>query len=151
MPSDIVRLLHLVIKFDLDMIVSNWYICVSILVLLFLLSKPFVWFCRKSAYWGRTKLSEEEIERLFGDDEKSMLALRFLAKAYDVPLGFLRPDDVFTKEGRLWKYDAWTYGRGQEIISDYLQSKGLTLVSEKWTVSDFVNWYAGKIPHKTNC
>lgn len=139
------------IEFELDMIVSNWYMCVAIPALLFLLSKPFIWFCRRSAYWGRAKLSEKEAERLFGDDEKVMVALRFLAKTYDVPLGFLRPDDVFTKEGRLWKYDAWTYGRGQEIMSDYLQSKGLAQVSEKWTVSDFVSWYVGKCPHKRNC
>lgn len=142
--------LHLTIRFELDMIVSNWYMCVAIPVLLVLLSKPFVWFCRRSAYWGRAKLSKEEIGRLFGGDEKVMFALRFLAKAYDVPIEFLRPDDVFTKEGRLWKYDAWSYSRGQEIVSDYLQSKGLKQVSEKWTVSDFVNWYAGKIPHNAD-
>lgn len=142
---------HLAIKFELDMIVLNWYMCVAIPALLFLLSKPFIWFCRRSAYWGRAKLSKEEIERLFGGDKKTMFALRFLAKAYDVPLGFLRPDDAFTKEGRLWKYDAWTYGSGQEIMSDYLRSKGLTQVSENWTISDFVRWYVGKWPREENC
>ena len=120
---------------------TSWYSYVAVPVLGLLFAKPVMEFCRRSAYWGRPKRPEDEVFRLFGDGERVEAALRFLAKTYDVPLGFLRPDDVFTKEGPLWKYDSWTESGGQEDLNDYLVAHGKTDIPQTWTLRDFVQWY----------
>ena len=120
---------------------TSWYSHVAVPVLVLLFAKPVMEFCRRSAYWGRPKRPEDEVFRLFGGGERVEAALRFLAKTYDVPLGFLRPDDVFTKEGPLWKYDSWTESGGQEDLGDYLVAHGKTDIPQTWTLRDFVQWY----------
>ena len=111
------------------------------LVLVFVFAKGIVGFCRRSAYWGRSELGEQEVRSLFEADKETMEALRFLAKSYDVPIGLLRPDDVFTKDGRLWKYDSWTLSNGQDVVSDYLRNAGVESVPATWTVRDFACWF----------
>ena len=111
------------------------------MVLALLLLKPFMEFCRRSAFWGRPKLPDDKVLCLFGGGECTRTALLFLAKVYDVPLGLLRPDDVFTDKGPLWKYDSWSLSAGQEKLDDYLREHGKVDVPQTWTLFDFVQWY----------
>ena len=46
-----------------------------------------------------------------------------LASFYEMPMGLLRPDDVFTKDGPLWKYDSWSLGEGQDKLNEFVQKK----------------------------
>lgn len=108
--------------------------------LLPVLGMPFVWLGRRSVFWGRRRLSDEETIRLFGGGDSTAEALSFLAKAYELPLGFLRPDDVFTPKGLLWKHDTWA-GIGFEELEMLVQGHGLSDVPVEWTVRDFVEWY----------
>lgn len=110
-------------------------------VAVLLLAWPVLEFCRRSAYWGRRKWSERELRAAFGESQKVMDALTLLAKFYQVPIGFLRPDDTFTKEGRLWKYDTWLFGDGQEALNDFVSEHGLHGEHPDWTIMDFVKWY----------
>ena len=110
-------------------------------VLFLLLARPVFEFCRRSAYWGRRKWSERELRAAFGEGKKVMDALALLAKFYQVPIGFLRPGDTFTKEGPLWKYDSWSFSDGQEALNDFVREHGLNGEHPDWTIKDFVNWY----------
>lgn len=102
---------------------------------------PLFIFCRRSAYWRRKRLPSEDVVRLFGGGREVMDALQFLARTYEVPIGFLRPDDVFTKDGPLWKYDSWSLGNGQEVLCEYLEAHGKVDGMSEWRIRDFVHWY----------
>ena len=114
---------------------------IILIAVVLILSKPFIWVCRRSAYWGRRKWSESELIVAFDGGQNAMEALSLLSKFYEVPIGFLRPDDVFTKGGRLWKYDSWSFGSGQEKLNDFVWGHGLRGEHPDWTIKDFVRWY----------
>ena len=114
---------------------------ILILVIVLVLSKPIIWVCRRFAYWGRKKWSDDEVRCVFGGGQDVMEALSLLSKFYAVPIGFLRPEDVFAKEGRLWKYDSWTFNSGQDRLNDFVWAHGLHGEYPDWTILDFVNWY----------
>lgn len=114
---------------------------ITLIVVILALSQPFIWACRRSAYWGRRKWSESELIAAFDGGQDAMEALSLISKFYEVPVGFLRPDDVFTKEGRLWKYDSWSFSSGQEKLNEFVWDHGLRGKHPEWTIKDFVNWY----------
>ena len=113
--------------------------------LILILATPFVAFCRRSAFWGRRKLSDRELQLAFNNYPRVLEALRLLSEFYEMPMGFLRPDDTFTKEGPLWKYDSWTFNEGQDKLNEFVQEKGLCGEHPDWTVLDFVQWYVETI------
>ena len=113
-------------------------------VVILLLSYPMGILLRRFAYFGRRRLSREEVVRLFPQGKNASRGLDFIARAYHVPIGLLRPDDTFTKEGRLWKYDSWSLNYGQEVVNDFLERCGVDSVPHDWTIRDFVEWYGGR-------
>ena len=104
------------------------------------------WVGKTSVFHGRKKLSVDEVVKIFGGGENVKIALCYIAKAYCVPVGLLRPDDVFTKEGRLWKYDQYLLGYGQEALNDLLEEHNVVSVPQSWTVKNFVDWYVKELP-----
>lgn len=114
-------------------------------ILMLIALVAFIFVCRRSAYWGRRKLTESELLAAFGGDPNVMKPLMLLSRFYDVPVGFLRPDDVFTKEGRLWRYDTWLFNSGQDELNDFVWEHGLRGEHPDWTISDFVNWYVNVV------
>ena len=114
---------------------------IILIVVILFFSQPFIWTCRRSAYLGRRKWSESELIVAFDSGQNAVEALSLLSKFYEVPVGFLRPDDVFTREGRLWKYDSWSFSSGQEKLNEFVWNHGMHGEHPEWTIKDFVRWY----------
>ena len=122
----------------------------AFVIMVVLLAKPIISFCRHSAFWGRKRLTEEELMKMFDCGYKSLEfeALRFLSSAYEVPMGLLRPSDTFTEEGALWKWDSWSFGEGQDRLNEFVWSHGLEGEHPDWTIADFVIWYVASVGKK---
>ena len=115
-----------------------------------ILATPIFCMCRRTAFWGRKRLTEEELLKMFDCGNKSLEseALRFLSSAYEVSMGLLRPSDTFTDDGALWKWDSWSFGEGQDRLNEFVCSHGLEGWHPDWTIADFVMWYVTSVGKK---
>ena len=120
----------------------------SMCIMLLVLFVPLLVICavtiiRRLCFFGRKKLKKEEVRVLFGMGDAADGGLEFLSRCYCVPVGFLRPNDTFTSEGKLWKYDSWLLNIGQDRVNEYIKLNCRAKIDmEFWTLKDFVAWYS---------
>ena len=102
-------------------------------------------FVRRSPFWGRKRLPDQELRELFDNVPMAIEALRLVEKCYSLHRGLLRPDDSFSEGGTLYRYDDCAMGLGLERLSDALRELGLEGEHPDWTVMDLVRWYGGLV------